>query len=195
MWEAGPLVLVVLAVAVLSSALRRVHEAFQLCRKPKYQPGLWNDDPLVKKNNNCNAYAFGIRRRSGGKLQPGALSGLPPLKESEYSCPAFADRVRRDHPEARDADPDAPCPCDTYKVALFLDNAGANMDYHFLAENEGGMWSHKPGTNDATDLDASGRRISDPRKADLDFSMGIGQDPYNYTHFCGAWCVPYREAP
>jgi hypothetical protein len=52
-------------------------------------------------------------------------------------------------------------------------------DYHWYRRDRDGRWSHKPGTDPATNLDNSGNVIVDPRTAD--------RGPY--TVFCGCFCV------
>jgi hypothetical protein len=75
----------------------------------------------------------------------------------------------------------ATCPAHTYKIALVMD---PDDDYHFLRQDRGGTWSHKPGTGEATDKDFSGNIIIDPEFANLRSSA------YNYSKFCNYFCVP-----
>jgi len=57
-------------------------------------------------------------------------------------------------------------------VALFI---WPNTNFHWIRMDEGGMWSHKPGSTPVRNTDNSGEKISDPRKSD--FSP--------WTQFCG----------
>ena len=49
------------------------------------------------------------------------------------------------------------------------------IDYHWYRQDDTGYWSHKPGHTRATDRDASGNVIVDPR----DCNLGI----YSFTTF------------
>ena len=52
-----------------------------------------------------------------------------------------------------------------------------------VAVTSAGLWAHKRGRAELTVKDASGRYITDPRKADRNYGS------LNYTDFCGALCV------
>ena len=45
-------------------------------------------------------------------------------------------------------------------ISLSLDE-----DYHWYRLDDNGLWSHKPGSTSATNLDGDGNLISDPRNA------------------------------
>lgn len=51
-----------------------------------------------------------------------------------------------------------------------------------LLENAG-LWTHKRGLDELTDKDASGKFITDPRKADRNYGK------LRYTKYCNAFCV------
>ena len=57
-----------------------------------------------------------------------------------------------------------------------------NLDFHFLRQDSSGLWSHKIGTNEPTNVDNSGNSITDPRTADL--------GPYKFVRFIG-YCERY----
>ena len=63
-----------------------------------------------------------------------------------------------------------------HTVALVM---APGYDYHWYRLDNNGMWSHKPGGWLATNRDASGNLISDPRTCN--------RGPY--TTFCGCYCV------
>jgi hypothetical protein len=44
-------------------------------------------------------------------------------------------------------------------------------DYHWYRQDKDGMWSHKPGHSEATNLDGSGNEIYDPRACDMEASF------------------------
>ena len=41
------------------------------------------------------------------------------------------------------------------------------MDCHLYRQDKGGYWSHKPGRTPVKNLDASGKMIKNPAKADV----------------------------
>lgn len=155
---------------------------------------LWN---AYRNNNNCYAFAFDhLDPYASSKLQPGELAGLEPLKESEYSCPAFLNRVALDNPAVKRNDTLKRCPAGTHGAALFLDNIGVKKDYHFYREMRPGMWAHKPGSTMVQFVDDSGNPISDPRKADRDYVNDQDESTaYDYAEYCGGFCVPNGDAP
>lgn len=161
---------------------------------PAPDVALWNAN---KTNNNCYAFAFGhLRPGADAKLQPGTLSGVAPLAKDEYNCHDMMARVVADNPGVTVLDADAAAPPGTYRVALVLDNAGANRDYHFYREVEPGVWLHKPGSLLVSAVDDAGRAIADPRTADRDYVNGGAEDSgFNYSTYCGMFAVPHGEPP
>lgn len=153
----------------------------------------WNSH---RKNNNCYAFAFGhFDEDAPKKLQPGELSGRAPLRDTEYSCSAFVERVLEDNPAAIRASA-AQCPPGMYRVALFLDREGKARDYHFYRQVRAGAWAHKPGSLPVTMLDDSGHAITDPLTADRDYvNNGDEADAYNYAEYCTSFCVPGNVLP
>jgi hypothetical protein len=81
------------------------------------------------------------------------------------------------------------CPSCTHKVFLVIAPDPANPDYHWYRQDADKTWSHKPGLGPATNVDASGRIIYDPRSAKRDYSA-VGRPNYNVT--CGFLCAPNR---
>lgn len=151
-----------------------------------------------KRNNNCYAFAFGdLRVDSPAKLQPGQLSGNTPLSDKTYTCAGLASLVLADHPRARRIpDSQRECPPGHHRVALFLDNEGANRDYHFYRELSPGRWAHKPGSLAVSTVDDSGAPIHDPRTADRDYvNAGDERKAYNYAEYCGMFCAPDKPEP
>jgi len=93
----------------------------------------------------------------------------------------------------------AACPAGSYKGALVMDpfTGGDDVyDYHWYRQDQGGYWSHKPGWGEATNVDASGQVISDPRLANRDYTDSSHNSEtgeatgYNYSQFGGFFCVP-----
>jgi len=151
---------------------------------------LWNEN---KKNNNCYAFAFNhLRSNAESKLQPGQLSGLVALTDEQYNCHDMMARVLEDNPGVTIINADETVSDGHYRVALVLDNHGSNRDYHFYREVEPGRWLHKPGSLRVSDVDDSGRVITDPRSADRDYvNGGDEEDNFNYSTYCGMFAVPH----
>lgn len=159
----------------------------QLCRqyRPVYNPAIWSN-PEVIEFNNCYSYAFrNLDLNALTKPQPGERAGYPP--PTHYTCANLFERIRADNPGVIQwTSNDESCPCKHYKAFLAIDNTPPNTDYHFLRQDQDGMWSHKPGSLPVTRLDAKGNLISDPMKADLNF------EHFQYNVKCGYLCVPYQ---
>jgi hypothetical protein len=80
--------------------------------------------------------------------------------------------------------PSGVCPDDKVLVALFVDPDDPMRDYHWYRQDSDGMWSHKPGGTQATNLDQSGNPITNPETADRTHPFY----PLDYTDFCGYFC-------
>ena len=160
------------------------------CRLPKFNPEKWNrTNNKIQEFNNCYSYAMGdlkINRKT--KQQPGALcNSMNPLKKKNYNCKGLIERVQCDYPDTIFLNKNQECPCDYYKVALFLDKTGKKKDYHFYKENKEGFWSHKPGKTKVSNLDASGKVITNPIFANRKYKK------YNYNENCGIICKKFVE--
>jgi RHS repeat-associated protein len=142
---------------------------------PIFEPGRWNDGGNMQYGNNC--YSYACNKPSGHapryKPQPGGGCGA--------DCASVIAGAKRDG--AIDPGWFGTCPSGFHKVHAFVD---PGVDYHWYREDSAGDWSHKPGWGDATNVDASGNPISDPCKANRDYSPS---GP-NYSQDCGALCVP-----
>jgi hypothetical protein len=78
------------------------------------------------------------------------------------------------------------CPKKMTKAAVVTDE---NEDYHFYRQDSNGYWSHKPGSTDVTNKDASGRFIYDPQLA----SRKYDNSALDYQNFCGYFCLPSKK--
>jgi hypothetical protein len=149
------------------------------CALPKYEPAYWNDGGTVQFNNNC--YNYGNNKRTDTFAQPGRAAGA---MYQTIDCQAVRDAALKDG--LTQSSPDGTCPCDSRncrdKLALVVwpnDAGGSGVDYHWYRRDEDGMWTHKPGATEATNLDQSSHPITDPQTAD--------RGPY--TVFCGYLCT------
>jgi hypothetical protein len=157
---------------------------------PKYAPHIWNDNVRTLLSTNCYAYACDdpYHHAYNDKPQPGMYMGI---KNREMSNSAVRLAVMQDD-QSRNAlrkqrliplvrlrqEINNNSPIDVvnvpgyYLIALVV---AKGRDYHWYRQDDTGYWSHKPGHTQATNLDASGKVITDPR----DCNLGI----YSFTTF------------
>lgn len=145
---------------------------FNLMAVPPYNPGKWNNDPDVKRNNNC--YNYANDKITNTFAQPGRGSGqigpYPP------TCSDTGSAAQRDGQKPVSAA--SSTPSQGHFVALVI---WPDRDYHWYRLDKNAMWSHKPGQTAARNTDNSGNLISDPKSCD--------RGPY--TQFCGFYhCIP-----
>lgn len=166
----------------------------QKCLLPIYNPSLWNNSVYQSKNN-CYSYAINERDSTRKtKLYPGEKSGLDRVKQTQfdYTCINFHERLLSDIPGIYPSTFEEKCPCNFYKIALVLDNDENNKDFHFYREDKDGLWSHKPGSNKVTKIDASGNVITNPFIANRNYT-GKNKNGYNYATKCNFYCIPYSK--
>jgi hypothetical protein len=151
--------------------------------EPKFEPKKWNDGN-VQYNHNCYAYVLNtISPKRDGKPQPGYFSNFPPLKDNEYNCLTFYERLRKDIPSMYLTTFDEKCKKGFYKGFLAIDDKPENSDFHFYRMNNNGYWSHKPGRLEAVDYDASAKKIKNPAIANRKY------DYFNYSKPCFFFCL------
>ena len=150
----------------------------------KYEPHKWNNNPNIKGSHNCYAYALG-KRRSGmsSKPQPGYFAHYPALREEDYKCENFYERMKKDNPTIEQVEFNKPCRKGSHKIYLALDNKEHDRDYHYYRHDDNGYWSGKAGRTDVTDVDASGEKIINPDKSNRNYKW------YQYKKPCGFYCV------
>ena len=141
------------------------------CSLPSFTPSFWNDGGTKQGNNNC--YNYGNNKRTDTFAQPGRRAGQ---MYSQFSCSAVYQAALADGLSALPAS--GKCGCKD-KVALVVD---PGTDYHWYRQDRNGMWTHKPGGTQATNLDNSGNPISNPETADRCGGWLC------YTDFCGYMC-------
>lgn len=131
-----------------------------------YNPGFWNNDPVVRQSNNCYNYASNWRTNTFAQPGRGCGQMYTALTCSEVIRAALCDGMHRRY----DCFPDTERP--RYLVALVV---APGFDYHWYRKMKEGFWGHKPGSTHVRNVDNSGNVISDPATCD--------RGPY--THFCG----------
>jgi hypothetical protein len=142
------------------------------CTPPSYNPGKWNDHGSIQHNNNC--YNFANDEITMTFAQPGRAHGCYPYSYNncvDVHAGAVCDGL------VPISGGSSPCPDDMHRVYLVV---WPGADYHWYRQDiPAGMWSHKPGSTEATDRDGSGQLISNPETADT----------WPYTLHCGYMCA------
>lgn len=149
------------------------------CMKPVYNPDKWVEN---KSNNNCYSYAMRDHdKHLTNKRMPGNKD------DYEGTCHELIEEIKSDYPnrDIQIAYTDD-CPCNYYRVAPYLAPDYKHYEFHFYRQDEDGSWSHKPGANSVSNVDADGRRIKHPDSSNRDFGDGL-----NYRIKCPELCVPY----
>jgi hypothetical protein len=137
---------------------------------PDYSPGDWNDGGDIQCCNNCYNYACDIP--TNNFAQPGHASHGGSSLPYGLDCSGVTQAGLDD---GLTVCTDSCHPCE-HKVALAI---WPGRDYHWYRQDAGGMWSHKPGSTAARNVDNSNNLIADPAMADR----------WPYTNFCGYFCV------
>ena len=140
-------------------------------------------------SNNCYSYAFNDTRNYTFKPQPGHLSNITALSDTEYTCDALNERILADNPQAyKLTEGTSTCRDGYYKILLTLDNDGAFRDYHFYKQHDNGLWSHKPGITAVSHVDDSGMLITNPLTSDNNYDNNNDETNFNYNTICGFYC-------
>jgi len=146
-----------------------------------YNPRKWNDKSDIKYTHNCYTYAMGkIVPKLSSKAQPGYASGYNHIDDNDYKCKEFYQRLRKDNPGSYIEKFDESCIPGFYKVFLALDEGN---DYHWWRQDSNQLWSHKPGSTEVVNKDASGKLIKNPYKANRNY------ESLNYKTPCFYACV------
>ena len=146
-----------------------------------YNPDLYNKNSSIRESHNCYTYALGkIVPGLDSKAQPGYASGFNHIEDREYDCKYFRERLKKDSPANYLEKFDNACLPGFYKIFLALD---PENDYHWWRHDNNQYWSHKPGSTEAVNLDASGKLIKNPIKANRKY------DSLNYYKPCFFACI------
>ena len=173
----------------------------------RYNPNYWNKDPDCRESHNCYSYFLDDKhskvcsiykyesdeeKRKMINAQPGHYCGMTTFVDYEdTTCEKLIDRVLCDNPNIKVIDKDTNCGENYYKGALFIDE---KKQYHFYRLDDDGTWSHKDGSDVATNLDYSGNVMKDIMTSDRRYDSELGVRSYN--EFCTYFCVPensYKE--
>lgn len=177
--------------------------------EPPYEPEAWNTDKSIQHSHNCFAYATNYfdkekiqecRNSVGcnvGFHVPGKDKGHPGFRQKEKRQQNYmtcSDVVGRTIASLNGIPLNFtdPCPPESSKIAIVVDDKN---DLHYYRQDSNGWWSHKPGGRPATNLDADGVRIYDPRRCNRTY---LKEDPsdsaLDYRHFCCYMAVPRNKA-
>lgn len=138
---------------------------------PPYNPGKWNNDPNIRRRNNC--YNYANDKITNTFAQPGLGSGRV---FSSIDCNDVGSAAQRDGqiPESSASS----TPAQGHFIALVI---WPGNDYHWYRLDSNAQWSHKPGQTPARNTDNSGQLISNPKNCD--------RGPYT------VWCGYYHSIP
>ena len=146
----------------------------------KYNPQKWNKNSKIKRSHNCYTYALGkIVNGLDSKAQPGYASGFKHI-DYDFDCKSFKERLKKDSPGSYLEKFDNACIPGFYKIFLALD---PENDYHWWVQNTNKYWSHKPGSTNVIDIDASGDKIKNPISSNRNFKNR------NYYKPCFFACI------
>ena len=136
---------------------------------PAYEPDEWNDDPNILTTNNCYSYALDdIDNGNYWGLQPGDVGGYPITSYSDINLDYV---LQASISDGRIKQPNLWNKLGFgkngyYEVYLVIDQG---KDYHWYRQDKGGNWSHKPGITPVKNVDASGRFITNPARANHNY--------------------------
>jgi len=146
-----------------------------------YNPKLWNNNNSIKNSHNCYTYSLGkIVNGLKNKAQPGYASGFDYISNSNFNCKSFKKRLEKDSPASYLEKFDNKCLPGFYKIFLAID---PKNDYHWWRQNSDQKWSHKPGSSNVTNLDASNELIDNPVLSNRKFTHR------NYHKPCFFACI------
>ena len=146
-----------------------------------YNPDIYNKNTSIRESHNCYTYAFSkIVKGLQNKAQPGYSSGFKHIRENEFNCKTFRERLKKDAPASYLEKFDNPCIPGFYKIFLALDPGN---DYHWWRQDSNKYWSHKRGSSYVYDVDSSKRKIKNPFLSNRKF------EKRNYHEPCFFACV------
>lgn len=170
--------------------------------EPDFEPAMWNGRDEFRLTHNCFSYAMNVidpkqlkRCRETDNCnvpfhQPGSSSGHRGFDEKHpKTCPNMMARMFGDNPNVQFTDFGSKCAPNASKIALIIDESD---DYHFLRQDSNGFWSHKPGAQQVTNVDAYGHRIWNPKLANYNY-VKAADGKLNYDIFCSFMCVPRNQ--
>ena len=95
-----------------------------------------------------------------------------------------------DNPNIKMGQFDRKCPKNCYKGYLTVDK---DHTYHFYRQDSNLRFSHKQGTLEVENVDASDLPIYAPHLADKNYNKDNKEDGINYNESCGYMCIPSNK--
>ena len=130
------------------------------------------------------------------KPQPGDFAvenGFLSSNKYKYDCDTIVNKVFLDNKDKYTKKNkifkttfEEKCPAGYYKGSVVVN---PDKTYHFYRKDKNGRWSHKQGTLEVENKDASGNSIWAPHLADRNYQKNK-KEGLNYTNFCSYLCVP-----
>ena len=177
------------------------------------------DDHIEKVKQKCydicesNGYPRDICETSNNavsgcsnlKPQPGdyaAEHGIDGFKKNRtYTCDAMETKIFKDnwnanHPTGTPQSNiykvnfEKACKPRYYKGAMVIQEG---KTYHFYRQDDNVRFSHKQGTLEVENKDASGNPIYVPHLADIDYNKSKSRNGITYDNFCGYYCIPKND--
>jgi hypothetical protein len=151
-----------------------------------------------------NCYAYAVNYAEDMALDPGEFVGQ---KYADNSDDELIHAARADGLQWLGANWPVNAPPGYYLVALVTTTAD-NQNYHWIRQDAGGLWSHKPGQGNVSHSDAQERQLNAgnlPHQADFNFRAFFATSPklrvllhqaemqgwaLNYDHFVGYFACP-----
>jgi hypothetical protein len=160
--------------------------------EPHYDPEKWNNNYFDRLNHNCYAYVLDDYQENRSKRpQPGHRDReINTFRKQDYTREEISRRAIYDNPSIYCTDPKGVCKKGYYKGVLVIDRYN---NYHWLRQDSNGYWSHKPGQLEVTNIDADGKLIKDPSKANLVYDKDGNQYKLLYTDIGPYYCIPNKS--
>jgi RHS repeat-associated protein len=169
---------------------------FQGAQPPPAQPpAVQPPAPTTQWGSGSSSQGNCYRYACNDPIKPGeSHSEFPgpgrPNDPKKYGCAELIKGAKADGMVDVDKKTDC-CPPDHREVHLVVESKPTGrrpfLDYHWYREDGPGKWTHKPGPGAVVNVDASGNVVTDPGKADRDYT---GKGRPNYDIDCGKLCAP-----
>ena len=159
--------------------------------EPHYNPEKWNANYFDRLNHNCYAYVLDdfIPNREK-RPQPGHRDkDINTFRKQDYTREEISRRAIYDNPSIYCTEPEKKCKKGYYKGVLVIDRYN---NYHWLRQDSNGYWSHKPGQLPVTNIDADGKLIKNPSKANLIYDKDGRAYTLIYSDIGPYFCIPSK---
>jgi hypothetical protein len=116
---------------------------------------------------------------------------IPGVHRNLYTCSQIIEGLKDEIPRMYPTTYECQCEPGFKKIYAAVSNEDEENDFHFWRQDRDGSWSHKPGSNDPSQYDGNGHKITNPEQSNRN------NDSHEYTHSCGFFCIPVdsRDKP